>query len=39
MAKALLIAVVGILLGFGLGPITATPRFTFGMLNWRTASA
>jgi putative tricarboxylic transport membrane protein len=33
MAKALMMAVVGILLGcIGLDPITATPRFTFGML-------
>jgi putative tricarboxylic transport membrane protein len=33
MAKALMMAVVGILLGcIGLDPITATPRFTFGVL-------
>jgi putative tricarboxylic transport membrane protein len=33
MAKALMMAVVGILLGcIGLDPITARPRFTFGML-------
>jgi putative tricarboxylic transport membrane protein len=33
MAKALMMAVLGILLGcVGLDPITATPRFTFGML-------
>ncbi|HSF57711.1 MAG TPA: tripartite tricarboxylate transporter permease [Candidatus Binatia bacterium] len=33
MAKALMMAVVGIVLGcIGLDPITATPRFTFGML-------
>mgnify|MGYP003575434172 FL=1 len=33
MAKALMMAVVGIVLGcVGLDPITATPRFTFGIL-------
>jgi putative tricarboxylic transport membrane protein len=34
MAKALMMAVVGIVLGcVGLDPITATPRFTFGILD------
>jgi len=34
MAKALMMAVVGIVLGcIGLDPITATPRFTFGILD------
>jgi putative tricarboxylic transport membrane protein len=34
MAKALMMAVVGIVLGcVGLDPITATPRFTFGFLD------
>jgi len=34
MAKALMMAVVGIVLGcVGLDPITATPRFTFGVLD------
>ena len=34
MAKALMMAVLGILLGcVGLDPITATPRFTFGLLD------
>ena len=34
MAKALMMAVAGIVLGcVGLDPITATPRFTFGMLD------
>src|SRR5215468_10038277 len=34
MAKALMMAVVGIVLGcVGLDPITATPRFTFGLLD------
>jgi putative tricarboxylic transport membrane protein len=34
MAKALMMAVVGIALGcVGLDPITATPRFTFGILD------
>src|SRR4029434_3929367 len=33
MAKALMMAIVGIVLGcVGLDPITATPRFTFGIL-------
>jgi putative tricarboxylic transport membrane protein len=34
MAKALMMAVFGIILGcIGLDPITATPRFTFGLLD------
>jgi putative tricarboxylic transport membrane protein len=34
MAKALMMAVLGIILGcIGLDPITATPRFTFGLLD------
>ena len=34
MAKALMMAIVGIVLGcVGLDPITATPRFTFGILD------
>ena len=34
MAKALMMAIVGIMLGcVGLDPITATPRFTFGILD------